>query len=126
MELILPIGTKVFHIDHGFIEINGYANGFYYFKDKSIKISETSRLLSLTEYSLLSGGLTPISLYWWPKVGDSGYFWNNENDHELLYGQIANILEDYTIYTTSTNRKFKHYSKEVPEWFINKSNSKIK
>lgn len=72
---------------------------------------DTHPLLSLTEYSLESGGLTPISEYWnTPRVGDWGFFW--ENDTSLIvFGQLTYIGPNGYL---TKNVEWKNFSHEVP------------
>jgi hypothetical protein len=122
-EQIIPNGEKLFHLDYGFIEVSNYKDGFYYFRNNEVHIHENSKYLSLTEYDLYNGGFTPLSDYNKPKVGDFGYFWDNEQDRTLLYGQLFNLEEKEGFkYIDVDNSPFKFFSKEIPEWFKNKMN----
>jgi hypothetical protein len=128
MEL-LKIGTKVFDIRFGWGEISSIdckpysykaifskeGNIFYYDMNGKAQ-TYINPTLSLTEYDLINGGFTPLSDYNKPKKFDVGYFWDyEESGHELFYSQILKIEESE--YITSSFRTFKHFSKEVPEWF---------
>ena len=89
----IPIGTRVFDITKGWGEVVEYKNpcvayesnmvvkfnggGIYTYtlKGKYNSLDETP-LLSLTEYSLETGGFTPITDFDKPEIGDFGYFWD--------------------------------------------------
>jgi hypothetical protein len=134
MEL-LKIGTKVFDIRFGWGEIvdNNYGRyayrvrynvdryATYAFSGKSDEI-DFNPMLSLTEYDLVNGGFTPLSDYNKPRKFDVGYFWDNEDDHEITYSQLIDIRKDKFI--NSGFAEWTHFSKEVPEWFTKRIKNK--
>ena len=58
-----------------------------------------------------------------PKVGDFGFFWDDEQDNVLIYSKLLHIAErvnpEYTYHSKSNI--YCKFSKEVPEWFIEKN-----
>lgn len=131
-----PVGTKVYHIQYGWGEVisvktlvNTYpvevrfGNSHQLFTELGcVSKSDKHPTLSLTEYDLVKGGFTPISDWNKPKVGDVGYFWDNEDD-ELYYGAITSIGEDGAFpYKTNGSTIFVFFSPTIPEWYTDKLN----
>ena len=140
-EQLLPIGTKVFDIRFGWGEIININSEPYIYK-VNFKIHSTSIFyydingksinfqinptLSLTEYDLYNGGFTPLSDYNKPKVGDFGYFWDDdmESKKRLVFSVIDKIIDG--CYYDSNVTNWENFSKEIPEWFkkiMNEKNS---
>lgn len=137
-EQLLPVGVKVFDVQFGWGEIDEILkNDKYPLLVKIIKDGnncaytidgknfETDLVptLSLTEYTLENGGFTPLSDYNKPKVGDIGYFWDNEDSRDvneqkrIIYSIITDIEDRYI---DGGDFKWDNFSKELPEWFIEK------
>ena len=131
-EKLLPVGTKVFDVRFGWGEVvnNEYDTFFGIYVEFDGEIESYSRdgayyhthkyhLLSLTEYTLENGGFTPISEYWSkPKIGDFGYFWNNEDCYSLLhFGKLLKIQTkgDALPYYSSCGAYFRHFSHDIPD-----------
>lgn len=123
-EKFLPVSTMVFDVQLGWGKVVGHSestnyplkikfdNGdieLYAF-DGKVSLDDKVPVLSLTEYTLETGGFTPISEYWIvPKVGDCGYFWNDENS-VMEFGKLVLIDE---FYHTLHNR-YKNFSLDIP------------
>jgi hypothetical protein len=134
-EQLIPVGTKVFDARFGWGEItkSDYPYNVKFINDNDIvaytingKCYETDLVptLSLTEYTLENGGFTPLSDYNKPKVGDIGYFWDNEDvdfSKRIVYSILSHIDE---IYFDGKNSVWENFSKEIPEWFKNIMNEK--
>ena len=130
-KMLLPIGTKVFDIRYGWGIVNSHRDSEYhilvkfyndiisYTNDGKHYTTENASLLSLTEYSLENGGFTPITAWNKPKVGDIGYFWNSEKQLTISYSKIIEISNGY-FYTNPNFTQWENFSKEVPQWFIEK------
>jgi hypothetical protein len=134
-ENLLPVGTRVFDIRFGWGEItkSDYPYNVKFINDNDIVAytingkcyeSDLVPTLSLTEYTLENGGFTPLSDYNKPKVGDIGYFWDNdmENKKRLLYSEvtkISNINNNRVFYYDSIANDWENFSIEIPEWFKN-------
>jgi hypothetical protein len=135
-EQLLPVGTKVFDIQYGWGEIKkiedmDYCYNVLFDKDVSNCFTKLGKFaeydinptLSLTEYTLENGGFTPLSDYNKPKLGDIGYFWD-DNDVEIagrvIYSKITKINKSY--FFDSQMIGWGNFSKEIPEWFKNKMN----
>jgi hypothetical protein len=89
-------------------------------------VGDLSPLLSLTEYSLENGGFTALSEWGKPKVGDLGYFWNYETKAFVFYSKLIGIDSSSTYkYTMADSTGWTYFSKEVPEWFLDKMNKQI-
>jgi hypothetical protein len=149
-EQLLKVATKVFEYGYGwgeiiFIDENSNYPYFVRFKDmedmevaifdidglkkeyfyyEKLNKDDKNPTLSLTEYDLINGGFTPLSDYNKPKVGDFGYFWDNdmENKKRLLYSEvtkISNINNNRVFYYDSIANDWENFSIEIPEWFKN-------
>ncbi len=138
----LPIGTRVFDITKGWGEVIEYKNpcvtyesnmvvkfnggGIYTYtlKGKYNSLDETP-LLSLTEYSLETGGFTPITDFDKPEIGDFGYFWDTEDKDLLVFSKLIFINNfsclKYGLSMDSTGSFF-NFSKEIPQWFLDRMN----
>jgi hypothetical protein len=129
----LPIGTKVFDINHGWGEITGespehysvhwhHISDFFRKSNGTLKGSEIKfPALSLTEYTLEKGGFTPITEYGKPKVGDNGYFWDS-NHPDLVYGKLTMITDVGSF--QCNNRVFRfQFSHEIPQEYIDYLNT---
>lgn len=130
---MLPIGTKVFYFKLGWgIVSELYPNAVYSMlvkfhkseEDKDIYVSYTQSgcelvqdkfpVLSLTEYSLESGGFTPISKYWdIPRIGDWGYFWDFTYYNTAIFAQLKDIDSDNKFHSSSA--KWDNFSIDIPE-----------
>lgn len=130
-ERLLPVGTKVFDVRYGWGEVVNNED-YAHFRICVKFDGETATynidgvnysthkypLLSLTEYTLEKGGFTPISEYWTkPKVGDWGYFWNNEDCSSLDFGKLLKIQTkgDALPYYSSCGAYFRHFSHDIPD-----------
>jgi hypothetical protein len=127
---LLPIGTKVFDVRYGWGEVEKLTEDDCYpldcrFKGKgrdtytkegfSVRKNE-SPLLSLTEYNLTEGGFTSITEFDFdaPRVGDWGYFWDNEKPF-ITYGRLEEIYKKKTYsYELKNIAMYKNFSKEMP------------
>lgn len=131
-ENLPPVGTKVYHFEHGWgtidnidklnpnypldIKFEGIDDSFT--EDGRDSTADNIPTLSLTEYDLINGGFTPISEWNKPKVGDVGYFWDNEKYKNLSYSVLCEINQSKTCsYTSFTGAEFKNFSPEVPDWY---------
>ena len=139
-EQLLKVGTKVFDIRFGWGEIMDYTTEEKYpYKVIFSNVEEIvftfdvigksidyyiSPTLSLTEYDLENGGFTPLSDCNKPKVGDFGYFWDDdmESKKRLVFSVMDKITDDF--YYDSNLANWENFSKEIPEWFKNKMNEK--
>jgi hypothetical protein len=138
-EQLLQIGTKVFDIRFGWGEIEDYTTEEKYpYKVIFSNVEDVvftyniagkpidyyvNPTLSLTEYDLVNGGFTPLSDYNKPKVGDFGYFWDDndvESAQRIVYSKIIKINK-YD-YFDSAEINWQNFSKEIPEWFLKKMN----
>lgn len=130
-EKLPPVGTKVFDLNYGhgvisFIEPLDLCPIDVIFENR-IGQSYTSNgklengiipTLSLTEYDFFKGGFTPMSEWNKPKVGDVGYFWDNENWDNLFYSAITQINKNAdSPYTSIPGSLFKNFTPEVPDWY---------
>ena len=137
MEL-LKIGTKVFDIRFGWGDIadNNYSvehpykvnyklhrRSCYTFSGKQNEI-DINPILSLTEYDLINGGFTPLSDYNKPKVGDFGYFWDDNMilEPRVIISSITKISKINNYYYDTTDTVYQHFSKEIPEFIKEKIN----
>jgi hypothetical protein len=136
-EQLLKVGTKVFDIRFGWGEITkndveiAYPYNvkfredaeYYYGINGTSDIHSINPLLSLTEYTLENGGFTPLSDYNKPKVGDIGYFWDDEDSRgvneqkRIIYSIITDIDDRYI---DGGDFKWDNFSKELPEWLTQK------
>ena len=130
----LPIGTRVFDVLYGWGEVIEYKEGLYtpltirfkngnidlYTKEGKVTQRSITPILSLTEYNLTEGGFTPITEFDKPKIGDLGYFWDNDVHNYVLYSTIVHIGRS-GIYTAAAGSRWRHFSKEVPQWFIDRN-----
>lgn len=129
-ERLLPVGTRVFDVFFGWGVIEEYIHSvldcpivvqFDVYKKKYTLLGYRyahylSQSLSLTEYTLEKGGFTPISDYWTkPKVGDWGYFWDNEDTGFVYYSQLTIISEMEYPYELPNGAAYKYFSHEIPE-----------
>jgi hypothetical protein len=101
----LPIGTKVFDIHFGWGEVTNISDIHQYpltvkfegsrevyTQEGLYRRTDKFPTLSLTEYTLETGGFTPITEYGKPKVGDKGYFWDS-NHPDVVYGKLTMITD---------------------------------
>jgi hypothetical protein len=140
MEL-LKIGTKVFDIRFGWGEIvdnnysvehpykvifKDYADNWkeWYTLDGRHNVNDFNATLSLTEYDLINGGFNPLSDYNKPKVGDFGYFWDDNMvlETRVVLSSITKISKIYNYYYDTTDTVYQHFSKEIPEFIKEKIN----
>lgn len=131
-DKLLPIGTPVFDVRHGWgkvVEIQKcvtYLLVCHFKEEKEVEAyTKEGRhleyhkhpMLSLTEYTLEKGGFTSITEFDHdaPKVGDWGYFWDEDAEHCVLGRlKIINKEEKHPYYLTSI-AGFSYFSKEIPE-----------
>jgi hypothetical protein len=131
----LPIGTKVFDINHGWGEITGespehysvhwhHISDFFRKSNGTLKGSEIKfPALSLTEYTLENGGFTPITEYGKPKVGDRGYFWDDFKSC-IFYGKITKIQNTHPMpFKINDYEYFMNFSHEIPQEYIDYLNT---
>lgn len=134
-EKILPVGTRVFDVRFGWGEIVETKVPVIYNESPILTVcytrhersytSEYSPLLSLTEYTLEKGGFTPISDYWnKPKVGDWGYFWDNQAEPPK-YGKLISIDYDkpYHFQINIGGGFYRRFSKDIPEYIKQQMNN---
>lgn len=128
---IIPLGTKVFDARYGWGVIMQILEGDYplavvfkefsedYRSDGSLFYSDKIPSLSLTEYDFKKGGFTSITEYDFdaPKIGDFGFFWDNEEQVSIVFSKLINLENGFFI--TERMQTYKHFSKDVPE-FITK------
>lgn len=71
--------------------------------------------ISDTEYTYLNESLELVDDS--PKVGDVGYFWDEENKHRIMYGKLTNIIDVEYRYVLGKvgNEGFENFSKTPPE-----------
>ncbi len=135
-ENVLPVGTKVFDIRFGwgevidkvdynpifplYVKFEKEAHYTTYTKDGKIAVSNLNPILSLTEYTLENGGFTPLSDYSKPKLGDIGYFWD-DNDVEIA-GRVvySKIIKINKYFFDSEMTRWENFSEEIPEWLTQK------
>lgn len=117
-----PIGTKVFHHVYGEGEIDNYFgetnNHIEVIHTEGIKYYRNgAKELSLTPYTV--EGFTPLSDYDKPRVGDWGYFWDNEISF-VSYSKVGSLepLKDVT------GVIWCNFSKELPEHIKKLQNDK--
>lgn len=134
MKKLLPIGTPVFYVNRGWGKISNHNNfGIYKLEvtftlstedNKECYISFTPDgkfleddmypALSLTEYSLESGGFTPISKYWdTPRIGDWGFFWDYTSNNSAFFAQLKDIDSNNKFHSPTT--KWNNFSIDIPE-----------
>jgi hypothetical protein len=99
-----------------------FCNGqvFYYTKEGFRNRGDNSPMLSLTEYTINNNEFTPVTEFDKPKIGDLGYFWDNDVHNYVLYSTIVHIGRS-GIYTAAAGSRWRHFSKEVPQWFIDRN-----
>jgi hypothetical protein len=129
-EQLLKVGTKVFDVQYGWGEIYSvFKNTVYPLRVKFINDndivaytingkcyeSDLVPTLSLTEYTLENGGFTPLSDYNKPKVGDFGFFWDDED-----MAIFSKLIKIGLIYKTEDGSLFKYFSKETPDFIKEK------
>jgi hypothetical protein len=51
-----------------------------------------------------------------PKVGDKGYFWDDETNGEYLYAKLTNIEDFGAKYDTYAYGIYEHFSHEKQSW----------
>lgn len=134
-QLLPPVGTKVYHFEHGWgtidnidklnpnypldIKFKGIDDSFT--EDGRDSTGDNIPTLSLTEYDLINGGFTPISDWNKPKVGDMGYFWDDENWDNLVYSSLTKVNKSVDFpYESLSGVIFKNFSPEVPDWYKKK------
>ena len=138
----LPIGTKVFEINNGWgyiSEVNENNSPIYMVtfesesKIRTLQMSEDGKIfrdndmiptVSLTEYDLINGGFTPLSDYNKPKVGDFGYFWDDNMvlEPRVIMSSITKVPNIANFYYDTSDEGYKHFSKEIPEFIKEKIN----
>jgi hypothetical protein len=126
----LQIGTKVFDVRYGWGEITSHSDYSYYVKFKSGNCCYTfegkwndhdfNPMLSLTEYSLEKGGFTPIDAEPPLQIGEMAYFWDDENDNQLVYKIVLYIGDDEKVINSMGVKKYENASREIPQWFLDK------
>jgi hypothetical protein len=130
---MIPIGTPVFYLNCGWGKISNHNSfGIYklevtftlsteIIKKSCISFTPDGKLLeddiypalSLTEYSLESGGFTPISKYWDSIIDKWGYFWDYTHHNTAIFAQLKDIDSDNKFYTSSA--KWDNFSIDIPE-----------
>jgi hypothetical protein len=127
-ENLLPVATRVFDIRFGWGEIMDSdrckvefkSTIVFYDKNGKYNTTDINPTLSLTEYSLENGGFTPLSDYNKPKVGDWGFFWDEEND-KFVFAELIAIDKEHTYPYKYGNGVFcEKFSKEIPEFIKEK------
>jgi hypothetical protein len=134
----LPIGTKVFDIHFGWGDVINISDTSeypvavkfegsmqVYTQEGLYRTTDKFRTLSLTEYTLETGGFTPISEYRKPKVGDWGYFWSYKSQppgYGLLTGFASADRHPY-IYVCNNNEIYQHFSHKIPQEYIDYLNT---
>jgi hypothetical protein len=132
----LQKGTKVFDVRFGWGEVIRFIKEMDYpiiveYKDKNGQLEEYDKkgkwisgdlvsLLSLTEYSLEKGGFTPIDKEPPLQVGEMAYFWDDENDNQLVYKIVLYIGDDEKVINSMGVKKYENASREIPQWFLDK------
>ncbi len=128
-----PVGTKVYHFEHGWgtidnidklnpnypldVRFDGIDDSFT--EDGRESTGDKHPTLSLTEYDLIKGGFTPISEWNKPKVGDIGYFWDEE-DAYLNFGILTEISERFIGFEANNDIRWDNFSPTIPEWYTEK------
>jgi hypothetical protein len=126
----LPIGTKVFDINFGWGEVTNISDSSEYqvtvkFKGSTevytleglYRRTDKCPTLSLTEYTLETGGFTPITGYSTkPKVGDKGYFWDS-NHPDVVYGKLT-MITDVGSFQCNYRLFRLNFSEEIPLEYI--------
>lgn len=116
------IGVKVYHHNYGQGTIKKVLS---YYGDKALQVqfnstteifkyngkqvTETKPTLSLTPYDFVSGGFTPLSDIIKPKVGDYGYFWDDEKEMMVVFGKLTLIRNGNTPYTLQVEDEILEY-----------------
>ena len=121
----LPVGTKVFDARFGWGEVSrnlsstNVPHNLVEYKYLTVVYTELGYFhkednvpsLSLTEYDFVNGGFTSITDYDKPKVGDYGYFWDNDFPEYVVFGELASILSSNYKYQTITGAEFNNFSR---------------
>jgi hypothetical protein len=126
----LQKGTKVFDIRYGWGKIQAFINNIYtvdygihkrdYYSEGKYSVCDGNPLLSLTEYSLEKGGFTPIDAEPPLQIGEMAYFWDDENDNQLVYKIVLYIGDDEKVINSMGVKKYENASREIPQWFLDK------
>jgi hypothetical protein len=120
-------GTDLYHLNKGKLTVvndNGSTLLLQSNEGYAITMNKDNELLSLTPYNLKNGGFTALSEYDnSPKVGDIGYFWTYNNYPTIRYSKIIELHVIGHKYVDACGDAFKHFSKELPQWFKEKINS---
>lgn len=127
-ERLLPVGTKVYSIlesewgvvqEHKtgkypiLVKFEG-GNEVYYTKEGKVLAGFENPNLSLTEYTLETGGFTPISEYWnKPQIGGWGYFWDRETSNAALFGRLTGI--ENRGFEEGNTAYWRCFSHEIPD-----------
>ena len=98
-EPLFRVGDRVFDWSYGWCKITGFTNISIFFKleknnkVKEINIDSALKQFSFTEYNFITGGWSQERLKPFPKVGDIGYFWDDDDleQKKILYGELKNI-----------------------------------
>ena len=128
---MLPVGTKVFDVQLGWGKVVGHSestncplkikfdDGYIelYAFDGKVSLDDKVPVLSLTEYSLETGGFTPISEYWnKPQIGGWGYFWDNYGNHGIYFGKLIDIDDKKEEpYASHNGVSWNNFSHDIPE-----------
>jgi hypothetical protein len=83
-------------------------------------LGSKSPILSLFEYSLEKGGFTPIDAEPPLQIGEMAYFWDDENDNQLVYKIVLYIGDDEKVINSMGVKKYENASREIPQWFLDK------
>jgi hypothetical protein len=126
----LQIGTKVFDIRFGWGEVSRYQENTFcvifgqvlqsYQYNGKWSVYDINPTLSLTEYSLEKGGFTPIDAEPPLQIGEMAYFWDDENDNQLIYKIVLYIGDDEKVINSMGVKKYENASREIPQWFLDK------
>ncbi len=126
----LQIGTKVFDIRFGWGEVSRYQENTFcvifgqvlqsYEYNGKWSVYDINPTLSLTEYSLEKGGFTPIDAEPPLQIGEMAYFWDDENDNQLIYKIVLYIGDDEKVINSMGVKKYENASREIPQWFLDK------
>ena len=98
-ESLFCVGDRVFNWSYGWCKITGFTNISIFFeleknnKVKEISIDSALKQFSFTEYNFIDGGWSQERPKPLPKVGDIGYFWDDDDleQKKILYGELKNI-----------------------------------
>ena len=98
-ESLFRTGDRVFDWLHGWMtinEVNSHGSIILvddnYFQEYTFNGNNIERL-SFTEYNFITGGWSQERPKPLPKVGDIGYFWDDDDleQKKILYGELKNI-----------------------------------